>query len=221
VAGGGSFKSGFMAASFSDAAGGDGSGSGPSLQGAVIHSVVGGFASVLGGGKFANGAVTGAFGYLFNQFGRHDSGEPSGPVKWNTGDFVAHYFDGKGETVDLANVGLASDFENSPSVVSGSDLFENYVLGRASPGYTTAREFSTYMVLDHGIDPLKNPLYSLGNGLVYASAACGKSACLITFSYRDWFQHPLAPTYNGELPGGTRYQIIDTWGKLLRYGRTP
>jgi RHS repeat-associated protein len=66
VAGGGSFKSGFMAASFSDAAGGDGSGSGPSLQGAVIHSVVGGLASVLGGGKFANGAVTGAFGYLFN-----------------------------------------------------------------------------------------------------------------------------------------------------------
>ncbi|MRR08306.1 MAG: hypothetical protein EG828_15560 [Deltaproteobacteria bacterium] len=32
----------------------------------MITSVVGGTASVLGGGKFANGAVTGAFGYLFN-----------------------------------------------------------------------------------------------------------------------------------------------------------
>jgi len=30
-------------------------------------SVVGGTASVLGGGKFANGATTAAFGYLFNQ----------------------------------------------------------------------------------------------------------------------------------------------------------
>lgn len=34
----------------------------------VAHTVVGGTASVLGGGKFANGAATGAFGYLFNHF---------------------------------------------------------------------------------------------------------------------------------------------------------
>lgn len=38
-----------------------------SLGTATIQSaIVGGTASVLGGGKFANGAVTGAFGYLFN-----------------------------------------------------------------------------------------------------------------------------------------------------------
>jgi RHS repeat-associated protein len=36
-------------------------------QGTVIASVVGGTASVLGGGKFENGAQTGAFGYLMNQ----------------------------------------------------------------------------------------------------------------------------------------------------------
>jgi hypothetical protein len=34
--------------------------------GLVASSVVGGLASVAGGGKFANGAVTGAFGYLFS-----------------------------------------------------------------------------------------------------------------------------------------------------------
>ncbi len=34
--------------------------------GVVANSVVGGTASVIGGGTFANGAVTGAFGYLFN-----------------------------------------------------------------------------------------------------------------------------------------------------------
>jgi RHS repeat-associated protein len=34
--------------------------------GALIHAVVGGTASALGGGKFANGAQSGAFGYLFN-----------------------------------------------------------------------------------------------------------------------------------------------------------
>ena len=32
----------------------------------VTHAVIGGTASVLGGGKFANGAQTAAFGYLFN-----------------------------------------------------------------------------------------------------------------------------------------------------------
>lgn len=39
-------------------------------QSTVAHAVVGGLASVAGGGKFANGAVTAAFGYLFNEAGR-------------------------------------------------------------------------------------------------------------------------------------------------------
>jgi RHS repeat-associated protein len=33
----------------------------------VMHAVVGGVTAELGGGKFENGAVTGAFGYLFNE----------------------------------------------------------------------------------------------------------------------------------------------------------
>lgn len=62
---GGSFKSGFLAAGFSSAAG--------SIyetnnvwKGAAFHAVVGGTGSVLGGGKFKDGAVTGAFTYLYN-----------------------------------------------------------------------------------------------------------------------------------------------------------
>jgi hypothetical protein len=39
----------------------------------VAHAVVGGLASVAAGGKFANGAVTAAFGYLFNQAGKGSS----------------------------------------------------------------------------------------------------------------------------------------------------
>ena len=34
--------------------------------GLVASSVIGGTASVIGGGKFSNGATTGAFGYFFN-----------------------------------------------------------------------------------------------------------------------------------------------------------
>jgi hypothetical protein len=37
--------------------------------GLVANAVLGGLASVAGGGKFANGAITGAFGYLFNACG--------------------------------------------------------------------------------------------------------------------------------------------------------
>ncbi|CCD96150.1 membrane hypothetical protein [Bradyrhizobium sp. ORS 375] len=39
---------------------------GQRIGGTVLEAIAGGLASVAGGGKFANGAVTGAFGYLFN-----------------------------------------------------------------------------------------------------------------------------------------------------------
>jgi RHS repeat-associated protein len=42
-------------------------GEGFSVQSLMLNSALGGFASVAGGGKFANGALTAAFGYLFNQ----------------------------------------------------------------------------------------------------------------------------------------------------------
>lgn len=40
---------------------------GDRIGGTIVSGVAGGLASVAGGGKFANGAVTVAFGYLFNQ----------------------------------------------------------------------------------------------------------------------------------------------------------
>jgi hypothetical protein len=42
----------------------------------MLNSTLGGLASIAGGGKFANGAVTAAFGYLFNQAG-HDGEDPN------------------------------------------------------------------------------------------------------------------------------------------------
>ena len=68
---GGSFRSGFLAAGFTQAlspviSGIDSGTVGPSVQRTIAAAIVGGTASVLGGGKFANGAVTGAFSRLFN-----------------------------------------------------------------------------------------------------------------------------------------------------------
>lgn len=43
------------------------------VAGTVVSAVIGGTAAELGGGKFANGAVTGAFGYLFNCLSHPDA----------------------------------------------------------------------------------------------------------------------------------------------------
>jgi hypothetical protein len=40
------------------------------VAGLVVNTVLGGTDAVAGGGKFANGAITGAFGYLFDAMGR-------------------------------------------------------------------------------------------------------------------------------------------------------
>jgi hypothetical protein len=46
-------------------------GKGFSVGSLVANAVIGGVASVAAGGNFANGAVTAAFGYLFNEVGDH------------------------------------------------------------------------------------------------------------------------------------------------------
>jgi hypothetical protein len=51
----------------------------------VTHAVVGGLASVAGGGKFENGAVTAAFGYLFSQMTR--------PQELRAGEYARTYVD--------------------------------------------------------------------------------------------------------------------------------
>ncbi|UFH58579.1 hypothetical protein [Sulfurovum mangrovi] len=74
MAQGGTFKSGFasgFSASFfspGTTMGGDGAG-GFGLR-TSIAAIVGGTASALGGGKFANGAISGAFVHMFNSEGK-------------------------------------------------------------------------------------------------------------------------------------------------------
>uniref|UniRef100_UPI002738D58E hypothetical protein n=7 Tax=Thiolapillus sp. TaxID=2017437 RepID=UPI002738D58E len=43
--------------------------------GAAASAIIGGTASTLSGGKFANGALSGAFGYLYNQMGEYLTAE--------------------------------------------------------------------------------------------------------------------------------------------------
>jgi RHS repeat-associated protein len=59
-------------------------------RGIAAASVVGGTASALGGGKFANGAISGAFSYLFNQLS--EKFDKTGPYNWDQeGDNLVLY----------------------------------------------------------------------------------------------------------------------------------
>jgi RHS repeat-associated protein len=62
---GGSFSQGFLAAGLSSLVAPVAQGQGR-VGGTIISAIAGGVGSVVGGGKFQNGAVTGAFGYLYN-----------------------------------------------------------------------------------------------------------------------------------------------------------
>ncbi len=72
---GGEFRAGFWSAamtqSFSGWIGRQGGAPGPDVARTMYAAMIGGTASVLGGGKFANGAVTGAFSRLFNDEATH------------------------------------------------------------------------------------------------------------------------------------------------------
>jgi RHS repeat-associated protein len=85
VASGGKCKSGALSAGLSSAAApliGDAfrnarTDMGEMLGGTAASALLGGLGSVAGGGKFGNGAVTGAFGYLFNKLAHCEAGDPT------------------------------------------------------------------------------------------------------------------------------------------------
>ena len=70
---GGSFGAGFLAGSAGSYFGSSGKSSKANeiIGNTAIEAVIGGTISVVGGGKFANGAQTGAFRYLFNDSAEH------------------------------------------------------------------------------------------------------------------------------------------------------
>jgi hypothetical protein len=86
AAGGGSCQAGALSAAAGSFAGPLVRDSGR-IGGLVITAAVGGTASVIGGGKFANGAVTAGYGYLFNEVALACRGV-GGPAMNHCGLFV-------------------------------------------------------------------------------------------------------------------------------------
>ncbi|PCK07320.1 MAG: hypothetical protein COA42_14970 [Alteromonadaceae bacterium] len=85
---GGKFGSGFASAGFGALASASGLAGllndGVKVRGVIVSAIVGGTGSRITGGKFSNGAVTGAFSYIFNSASRKDA---------QKGDEVDRYFE--------------------------------------------------------------------------------------------------------------------------------
>jgi hypothetical protein len=88
VAGGGKFEQGFLAAGLSDLGSSTDSEDFNPLD-LVKHAALGGAGSLLGGGKFENGAATGAFGYLFNNLLDHSGFKAGTEFGFATGTAAA------------------------------------------------------------------------------------------------------------------------------------
>jgi RHS repeat-associated protein len=100
MASGGSCGRGAMTAGLSEGIGGNLG----EHDGVIARAVVGGTVSVIGGGKFANGAVMGAYGYLFNFLSHASFDRKTGVLDVQDGEKRAtgRFFSGSGPDDQIA-----------------------------------------------------------------------------------------------------------------------
>ena len=141
--------------------------------------------------------------------------------------FVDHYYTGGGRTIDLANVGLLSAFQNSGSVTTAVGMFHLGLGGKAKEkasslcdGCDTGTKVDSFSASDTVGTNVTQVLglFSIGNSSFFRKGNCQIMAncdnksftyqCSSNFSIRDWFRDPLDI---GVEVGGTPYRINADW----------
>jgi filamentous hemagglutinin len=124
------------------------------VEGTVIESIIGGTASVLGAGRFANGAVTGAFGYLFNSLmhpsNTLEAGIQSAIMKGDTAELRVLLDAGGLSSNDLAIAQRALSVMEDLSSADSSMLADRYGVDF---GNKLSHVFENNLH-DHGLDSL-------------------------------------------------------------------
>jgi hypothetical protein len=133
------------------------------------------------------------------QLQRFEAEPPQKSGAWTDGDFVRHYYLGKGRAVDLGNLGWGDVFRNHPSVRRAVEEF--VALAFAQPASVTSFEKST-------ITNVVDKIFSVGHSTFFRVASRGSSHWGFHFSIRDWFRDPISRKI--EL-GGTPYRINFGW----------
>ena len=169
----------------------------------IVMAMAGGTTSQITGGKFANGAINGAFVHLFN----HEA------VR-SIGGFVKHYF-GDGSSRNVTDEYILSD-----SAQSKMSVFENQAIDSAKTNgsfYGWSREStkvtweSTYLFsIGHSGNDL-----GIGNKGFYMSAGCSSGSCHFTYDLYDSFSDPL--DIGMGLPFSKPYDLHGHWTKEISY----
>ena len=154
---GGKFQHGFFAAAFSAGAEKYTGKINSNIGKVAASSVVGGTASVLGGGKFANGAITGAYVMLFNEMRHPDDEKPKKGNKSSTVEVA-------GEVVGQADLSYNTALDNATKVSRSAKVFGKILSGLSivTDGLTVRKQYK-----EGGIDNI-SPVdaTSLGSGIV-------------------------------------------------------
>lgn len=225
AASGGSCQSGALAAGLSAAAG-------PAVNkmngvaALTANSVVGGVGSVAGGGKSANGAVTGAFGYLFNSCAGNCWGAfkdaASMAIDWALGVGPANRTFGQGtiqvaDMADAPGVNEAREYfyqKNAAAISSGGPLqpVTNYRAGFGLWDLLTTSSPTQQFVGSYAINvsPVSNGLeFTLTNNSSFTSFAYGKM--------ESWERSSFGPGGNMRQTYTWREPMISRW--VLLNGR--
>lgn len=168
------------------------------------------------------------------------------PPQWDSSNFAYHYFFGKGESVDLQQIGLLDDFRNSSSGTKIQQDWQTTVQNRISQKVTElsaqstrsgSPQTTTFKMEDWYVykqdNPL-SPLFSLGGGGLTASAECKVTVNSATgemswsadlnYSGKDRFTEPLwfgSVGIHGDLPQSTPYDINFEWSTQTSSTPTP
>jgi hypothetical protein len=162
-------------------------------------------------GKFKN-ASDGCSGVLFDGDTR-DVEEDSQKEKWKTTDFVMHYFLGGGDPISLSDVGLSSNFQNSPSVMA---LSESFIANTFDQPIFNA-DFNSTVISDVTGEP---NLFSVGNSTFSMGARCRGGVCDFSFSISDSFKDPvdIYDWFKSGFEIGSPYPITHEWTVQRSYG---
>ncbi len=160
-----------------------------------------------------------------------------GSKDWKTPNFIAHYVGRSGSAVNLEDVGLLDDFQNSDSARKIQNLWETSVKEKTNQvvsdllaqGGDTPRTVTLHMEEGFRYNVAKNrwditnPLYSVAGGYLNATADCTiqydpKTKTVswtadLTYKETDAFKEPL--DIPGLEVGGKPYDIIIEWSQRL------
>ncbi|HLL30428.1 MAG TPA: hypothetical protein VK403_05480, partial [Allosphingosinicella sp.] len=129
---------------------------------------------------------------------------------WTTSDFLSHYYGGNGESVNLAEIGLAGLYLSHPSVINLTGAYMNALESVAVHSFWAPQA-------EIGYTDVTDTIYSLGKSALYAAGGCQGADCFFRFMIRDKFADPIH--LRVEIPFGVPYDIVYEWSVLKRRGR--